>query len=570
MGRVLLELDLTEPPGDAVPTDPVGLLLARRRPTLRGVVTALADAAGDPHVAGLVAKVGGALPLARAQELRDAVRRFAATGKPAVAWAETFGEGEPATVPYLLATGFGEVWLQPSGDLGLTGIAAEATFLRGALDKLGLQAQLSQRYEYKNAVDRLTATGFTDAYREAASRLAASALEQVVAGVAEARGLTPQRVRELVDEAPLSAQQALAAGLVDRLGYRDEVYAALAGRTGGAELLFLARYRKGGTVARLLPRVGRRRKAVALVSVLGGITRGRSRRGPLSPSGGAGSDTVAAALRAAGRADDIGAVVLRVDSPGGSYVASDVIWREVHRLREQGTPVVASMGDVAASGGYFVAMAADAIVAQPGTITGSIGVFSGKLVTAGLLDKLGIGSDAVVEGRHARMFSPRVGFDEEQWRRLEEWLDRVYDDFVGKVAQARGLTRERAHELARGRVWTGADAHERGLVDELGGLDRAVELAAERVGLTDPEVRRWPRRTAADLVRTPTSSDAAALAGWAPGGGLAAGLAREAGLTPGGAAGLAADVAAELAAELADRLGRRPERPLTLGPLRLR
>ena len=170
-------------------------------------------------------------------------------------------------------------------------------------------------------------------------------------------------------------------------------------------------------------------------------------------------------------------MVLRVDSPGGSYVASDVIWREVGRLRAAGTPVVASMGDIAGSGGYFVAMGADAIVAQPGTLTGSIGVFSGKVVTAGLLERLGVATDAVAEGRNARMFTPAQGFDDDQWRRLEEWLDRVYADFVGKVAQGRGLTPERAHELARGRVWTGADAYERGLVDELGGLRRAAELA---------------------------------------------------------------------------------------------
>jgi protease-4 len=246
----------------------------------------------------------------------------------------------------------------------------------------------------------------------------------------------------------------------------------------------------------------------------------------------------------------VGAVVLRVDSPGGSYVASDVIWREVKRLRAAGKPVIASMGNVAASGGYFVAMGADAIVAQPGTITGSIGVFSGKVVTAGLLDRLGIGTDAVAEGRQARMFSPRVGFDDEQWRRLGDWLDRVYADFVDKVAAGRGLTRERAHELARGRVWTGADAYERGLVDELGGLRRAARLARERAGLpADAELRRWPPLRPADRLSPPRSSEdrAAAVAGpvgwWAGWGALA-------------------DVAA--------RLGLPPAGPLTLPPLTLR
>jgi protease-4 len=542
---VLLELDLTEPPLETLPADPLGYLQARRRQTLRGVVDALRDAAEDDRVVGLIARVGGVVPLARAQELREAVRAFAATGKPAVAWAETFGEGGPGTVPYLLATGFGELWLQPSGDLGLTGVAVEATFLRGALDKVGLEPQLAQRHEYKNAVDALTRHGFTDAHREAAARLAASAAEQVVDAVATARGLTPEQVRELIDAAPLSAEQARAAGLVDRIGYRDEVYADVRRRVGDAKLLFLARYRRAQAPARVLGAIRRRgRPAVAQVTVAGPIQQGRSRRGPLPVGPSVGSDTVAAALRSAGRDDSVGAVVLRVDSPGGSYVASDVIWREVTRLRAAGKPVVASMGDVAASGGYFVAMAADAIVAQPGTLTGSIGVFSGKLVTAGLLDRLGIGTDAVVEGRQARMFSPRVSFDDEQWRRLEEWLDRVYADFVGKVAEARRLTRERAHELARGRVWTGADAYERGLVDELGGLRRATELARARAGLSaGAELRRWPPLHPADRLSPPKSSEdrtAAATAGW------------------GSFAGLAA------------RLGLPPEGPLTMPPLTLR
>jgi len=533
--RVLLELDLTEAPPETGPADPLGLL-RRRRPTLRAVVDALAEAATDPAVAGLVAKVGGRMPLARAQELRDAVRAFGAS-RPTVAWAETFGEGDPGTAAYLLATGFGQVWLQPSGDLGLTGVAAETNFLRGLLDKAGLEPQFAQRHEYKNAVDRLTRHGYTDAFREAAGRLVASAYEQVVDGIAQARGLTAERVRELVDAAPLSAGQALAAGLVDRVGYRDEVYAAL---PADAELLFLARYSRAGGPRKLAARVRRRNApVVGLVTVAGAIQQGRSRRSLLSPGAGAGSDTVSAALRAAGRDDAVRAVVLRVNSPGGSYVASDVIWREVGRLRAAGKPVVASMGDIAGSGGYFVAMGADAIVAQPGTLTGSIGVFSGKVVTAGLLERLGVATDAVAEGRNARMFTMAQGFDDAQWRRLDEWLDRVYADFVGKVAQGRGLTPERAHELARGRVWTGADAYERGLVDELGGLRRAAELARSRAGLpAGAELRRFPQVGPLDRLSPPKSSGdrAAAVTGadWWSGWGSLAGTAARLGLSPDG------------------------------------
>jgi protease IV len=531
---VWVELDLTEAPPEVVSADPLTLVRGRRRPSLRSVVEALHDAAGDPRVVGLVARVGGAMPLARAQELRDAVVEFARV-KPAVAYAETFGEGDPGTVAYFLATGFGEIWLQPSGDLGLTGIAAETTFLRGVLDKAGLEPQFAQRHEYKNAVDRIARHDYTDAFREASTRLVASAYEQVVAGIAAARKLGADRVRELVDAAPLSSGQARDAGLIDHVGYRDEVYAAL-GR-GDADLLYLSRYGRTRAPRKVAGRL-RKRDVVAVVTVAGAIQQGRSRRSLLSPDAGAGSDTVGAALRSAGRADDVKAVLLRVDSPGGSYVASDVIWREVGRLRAQGKPVVASMGDVAGSGGYFVAMGAEAIVAQPGTLTGSIGVFSGKVVTAGLLERLGVGTGAIVEGRNARMFSSRVGFDEDQWRRLDEWLDRVYADFVTKVAEARGMTYDRAHELARGRVWTGADAHERGLVDELGGLRRGAELVRERAGLrADAPLRRWPQISPFDRLSPPRSSEdraAARAVDWWSGWGPLAGTAARLGLAPDG------------------------------------
>jgi protease IV len=527
---LLLELDLTEPLVDAPPSDPIGWLQARRRMSLRGLLDGLRGAAEDKRVRGLVVTIGSQLGLAQAQEVRDAVTAFRASGKPAVAWAESFGEFGYGTVPYLLATGFDEVWLQPSGDVGLTGVAVEVTFARRALDQLGVQPQLSRRHEYKNAVDRLVESGFTDAYRQAADRLAESAFEQVVGAVAGARGLPPERVRELVDRAPLMAAEARDAGLVDRLGYRDEVYAELRGRLGDAELRYLARYRPPGertrpdrAAARLARRVtGRGEPVVALVSGTGVIRQGRSGRSPLSGPA-MGSATVSAALRAAGRDEHVRAVVFRVNSPGGSYVASDSIWREVGRLRDAGTPVVVSMGELAASGGYFVSMTADAIVAEPGTITGSIGVFAGKAVLSGLLDRLGLDTDAVAHGRHARILSTRRGFDEDEWRALEAWLDHVYADFVAKVAAGRRMAPEQVDAVARGRVWTGADACERGLVDELGGLDRAAAIARERAGLpADAPLRRWPAIGPLDRVRPPRSSESPAaaaathLGGWGP------------------------------------------------------
>ena len=302
---------------------------------------------------------------------------------------------------------------------------------------------------------------------------------------------------------------------MDVLGYRDEVYASVRKQAGpDAVMLYAGRYAHGKALAeraRKLP-VAAKQPVVALIYATGAIRRGRSGRGPLS-GGGMGSDTIAAALRAATADDRVRAIVLRVNSPGGSYVASDTIWREVVRARGAGKPVVASMGDVAASGGYFISMAADAIVAQPGTVTGSIGVLSGKPVLGELLGRYGVSSDAVTQGAHAAMFSTNHPFSEDEWALVNSWLDHIYADFTGKVASGRGLSPERVHELARGRVWTGADALANGLVDRLGGLDLAAGLARDRAGLPDDApLRSYPRARPLDRLRPAASSDSAAAA----------------------------------------------------------
>jgi protease IV len=511
MTTVLLELDLTGALAAAPPPDLLGRLQAARTPTLSGVVRALADAAEDPDVHGLVAKLGGAgrLRLAQAQELAEAVRSFRAAGKRTWAWAETFGEGGPGTPPYVLAAAFDEVWLQPSGDVGLTGVAVEAVFLRGLLDKAGVEPQLGQRREYKNAADVLLRTGFTDAHREASQALADSAQEQVVAAVASGRALAADAVRAVVDRAPVPAADAGSAGLVDRIGYRHEVYAAARRHAGGdVALRYLTAYRRRRPPVDVVrSRWERRRQGVvALVHAVGEIRLGRSGRSLRGPA--LGSDTLTAALRAAGRDESVRAVVLRVDSPGGSYVASDAMWAEVGALRAGGTPVVVSMGALAASGGYFIACGADHVVSLPSTLTGSIGVLGGKPVIAELLARAGIGTDAAFAGRHARISSVRTPYTDEEWQHLQDVLDRIYADFVGKVAAGRGMTTEQVDEVARGRVWTGADALRHGLVDELGGLRRAAEVARSRAGLpADAALRPYPHIPLVRQLRRPRSSE---------------------------------------------------------------
>ena len=528
--RILLELDLSRGLQEAPPASPVEALRAMHVPSLRGVVEGLRRAARDQQVVGLIAHIGAKQPtLAQSGELRAAVADFRAAGKPAVCWAETFGEMVPGNVGYHLATSFDEIWLQPSGDLGLVGFTAESFFLRDAFDKLGVQVQMGQRYEYKTAADMLLKSSMTEANREMVTRLVESSTETLVRDVAAGRRLSEDVVRSIVEVAPLSPEEALERGLVDRLGYRDEVYEDLRERLGEVALKYVERFGKGA-----LPQAGaalarRGKPVVALVHAAGPIHLGRSSSTPLS-SRSIGSDTVAAALRAAGSDDSVKAVVLRIDSPGGSYVASDTIRREVIALRGAGKPVIASMANVAASGGYFIAMAADKVLASAGTITGSIGVLAGKQVIRETLERVGINRETVSAGRYADMFSTNRPFDEEEWARLEGWLDRVYDDFTGKAARDRGMPLEDLQAVARGRVWTGADALQRGLVDELGGLERSLELAAAGAGIAreDVDLRVMPkpklfeRFLPADNSESPAAAATVGISGLLDGGGMPA------------------------------------------------
>jgi len=480
-GPAILTLDLTRPLRVREATG-LAALRTRGRPTLREVVETLLQSAGDERVVALVGHIGGRVGgLATVQELREAVATFTATGKPAVAYCDAFGgEGGNGTLDYLLASAFSEIHLQPTGDLALLGVASEVTFMRGALDKAGIEPQFGHRHEYKNAADQLTEHDFTPAHREALGALVDNWADQIVDAVAAARRVGRDVVRQAIDDAPLSAGQAVERGLVDRIAYRDETLEQVRARvTPDAELTLLQDYRSTSRARHRWH--ARNAPVVALITARGAIT--QTRRGDAMSRSGITADVLGAALRRAADDDDIAAVLLHVDSTGGSAVASDTIRRAVLTTRRAGTPVVAWMGDFAASGGYYIAMAADEIVAQPGTLTGSIGVVGGKAVTNELERKLGLETRAITSGANARFFSWATGFDSEQRARLEDWLDRVYDDFTARVAEDRGLTRERVHELARGRIWSGAQAHERGLVDRLGGYATALAAVRTTLGL---------------------------------------------------------------------------------------
>lgn len=510
---LVLAADLAMPVIDPAPSGLLGRLGASRRPVLRTMLETLEQAASDADVQALVVRIAQpARHWGLAAELRAALRAFSASGRPVVAAVETFGEAGDANLAYYVASACDEIHLQPSGDVGITGVAAETRFFRGVLDKLGIVPQLDHRHEFKSAKERLTETSYSTAHREAEDRIVASLSEELLGAIAEGRGVSPTRARELVDAGPWLGAEALEAGLVDRLAYRDETVGAVRQRVGDhTRVRTLAAYRASRRRRLSWPR---RRTSVALVHGTGQVHLGRSRGGLLGPTMGA--DTLVTAFRQALRAKRVRAIVFRVDSPGGSAVASDAIWREVCRAQRRGVPVVVSMGDVAGSGGYWVAMPADRIVAQPTTLTGSIGVVGGKLLTAEPRRRLGITTDEVHRGENALMASSERAYTEGQWERVSASLDKIYQEFVDKVADGRRLPREQVEAHARGRVWTGADARQRGLVDELGGYREALAAVRRLVDLPEDAplaLRRFPRPSVAERlgVRSPELEDAASL-----------------------------------------------------------
>ena len=479
--KTILEADFEQTYLENSPETATAQLLLSDKETLRDVVDAIDRGAADDRVVGMIARIGAApMGMAQTQEIRDAIQRFRAHKKFAVAYSETFGEFGPGNSAYYLATAFDHIYLQPSGDVGLTGIILESPFIKGTLSKLGVTFHGDHRYEYKNALNFYTETKYTGPHKEAMTAIMNSWFKQMKDGICSARQFDPAKFQSLVDAGPYLGKEAVGAGLVDAVAYRDEVYGEVKKKAGdGAELLYLGKY---------LARAGRphtRGKTVALVFGVGGVTRGKSDYDPVQGSQNMGSETVAGAIRAAAEDNDVKAILFRVDSPGGSYVASDTIWREVVRARQAGKPVIVSMGNVAGSGGYFVAMAANKIVAQPGTITASIGVLGGKMLTSGLWDKVGLSWDEVHQGQNATMFTGTQDYTPAEWGRFEAWLDRVYLDFTSKVADGRKLPKEKVLEIAKGRIWSGEDAKNLGLVDELGGYDTALKLAKKAIGVSE-------------------------------------------------------------------------------------
>ena len=500
---------------EVLPDDVVGKVLGREASTVRGFVESLHKAKRDPRITSVLLLPSTLeLPFwAKVQELRDAIVDFRQSGKIVVAFLEYGGDRE-----YYLASAADRIFLLPTSSLDLTGVASYEIFLRGALDKIGAYPDFLQIGAYKTAVNQLTQEEFTPAHREMSESLNRDLYEQLVRGIAEARRKSVGEVRALLDEGPFAPDAALRAGLVDDLAYLDQLedrVPALKPPTGDLPRVEESEYRG------VSPRsVGiRPQSRIAVLYVSGVIASGTSSRDAVNGAI-VGSDTIVEQIRRIRDDDSISAIVLRVDSPGGSAVASDVIWRELTITRDQkpSRPLIASMSDLAASGGYYISMPAEVIVAQPATLTGSIGIFGGKIAIGETLAKVGVTTATVQSGRNASLSSPFVPFTPEQRAKVMEYMEVFYDAFVEKAAVSRRTTPAEIDALAQGRVWTGRQARERGLVDELGGLDTAVAIAKQRAGIPADEdvelVVYPPRRTLYEALAQQFGSPGAGV--WAP------------------------------------------------------
>jgi protease-4 len=431
----------------------------------------------DPGIKGLAVYIQNAeLGLAKAQELRRQMMALRRAGKFVECYLETAGEGSNGTLAYYLATACERIHLSPAGDLNLLGLSWESRLLRGTLDKLKIDPQFNRVGRYKSAVETYTQTRLSPEAQEAVAALLDGYFSQIVSAVAEARRKSEAEVRALIDAAPYDAETALKRGLVDDLLYPDQFLDLLKKRLSGHKpsLLPIEEYKTEPAFAA---------RQVAIVFALGTIVRGGGGTAPWTEESYLGSDTMAEVLHDLREDASVAAVVLRIDSPGGSALASDLILRQVEKLKQK-KPVVVSMSDEAASGGYYIAVKATRIVAEPATLTGSIGVFGGKFVTRRFEEEiLGIGHDFQKRGANAAIYSELQPYSPQQEALVQQLLDRTYAAFVGHVAAGRKMSREAVEEVASGRVWTGAAARRIGLVDELGGLDRALELAQAEAGI---------------------------------------------------------------------------------------
>ena len=474
---------------DYTPDDAVARAVGFAQPqSFTGLMTQLRKAKVDDRISAVFLDISfPGIGWGRASELRDAIAEFRTSNKPVYAYMEIGSNKE-----YYIATAANKIFLPPSGDIYINGFAAEAMFFKGSLDKLGVEADVIQiGPKYKNAPDQYTKKEMGEGQREVIDAMLDEYYGRFTTAIAESRKKNVEDVKKLVDEAPYNGRQAQELGLIDAAHYREQVYEELKKELGYGENEKLRTVRTGGYREIASDSLGLNNgEKVAVIFASGAINVGRSND---SPFGGdmVGSDTVVEAVNDAAADSSVKAIILRIDSPGGSALASDLMWYALENAKLK-KPVVVSMGDVAASGGYYIACNANKIVAQPSTITGSIGVFMGKPVVKGLYDWLGITNEYVMRGKNSGIFRETEKWTPEERAKMEAQTNGIYfDNFLPKVSQGRNMTPEQANALGQGRVWTGTQAKANGLIDEFGGMEKAIQIAKELANLpADKDVRR--------------------------------------------------------------------------------
>ena len=433
----------------------------------------------DPSVVGVLVRIGGSdVGVAQMQERRNLLKQLVDSGKEVICYGKICSTGA-----YLLASASSQIFFHPLGTLDLVGVRSEPMFLRPLMDKLGVHSDFERIGEYKSATERFARSEMSEVYREQTNNLIDDIYNQIIQMIAEGRNWVPKQVEGLVDKGPFTAKQALENQLVDKLVYEDEIEELIGRRK--SNLVKGDRY-FGQVYHEYNWRIGVSK--IAVIHAVGDMITGKSFANPFTGGVFMGSDTITGAIRSVREDNSIKAVVLRIDSGGGFVLAADEIWRELQLLKQVGKPLIVSMGDTAASGGYYIATLADQIIAEPSTVTGSIGVFTGRLNLKRLYDKIGIKKEIIKRGKNADFYSDYSDYSETHRQAMRASVEEIYDGFVAKVADGRGMTKEEVDQVARGRVWTGRQAHKIGLVDQLGGLDLALSVAREKAGLMGQQV----------------------------------------------------------------------------------
>ncbi len=467
-----------------LPTDHLGSILkvGEKEVSFKDILDNIDKARVDDRINGIYLKIGGlATGFAKIEELRDKLLEFRKSGKWIVAYIVSGEERE-----YYLSLACDEVYHCPTGTIVLDGLQAKVVFIKGTLNKLGIEPEVERAGKYKGAADMLDKETMSEATREVLNSLLDDVYGRLVTAVAERRNFSTEEVLALIDEhAFFEGAEADSFGLVDGQKYEDQLKDYLRQKNGDKKKLTSISAEKYAQIDPATLGLNKGKK-IALIYAIGGITGGSDDFDPLMGRT-MGSDDAIKLIKKARKDDDVAAVICRIDSPGGSGLASDVIWRELMITKEK-KPVIASMSGVAASGGYYIAMCADSIIAQPSTITGSIGVLGTKFNMEKMYEeKLGLHFESIQRGNYAAMFDETKPFSPEEREKFGKLIDDFYQQFVQKAADGRGMTWEELHEVAQGRVWTGKQAFEVGLVDALGGLDRAVLAAKRKIGLSDSE-----------------------------------------------------------------------------------